>query len=115
MSDLLDMYLIFLFVYSSVGLMSDMWIGEKTVRHWRLPRRPVGASEVQEMACGHFQQKYDKVQAMIKTIGCMDELLSGALFNIYIQVIIYIKRKKKFSRYALIVRLGLAGYTVHII
>ena len=82
--------LIFLFFYSSVGLMSDMWIGEKTVRYWRLPRRPVGASEVQEMACGHFQQKYDKVQAMIKTIGCMDKLLSGVLFNIYIQINIYI-------------------------
>ena len=29
------------------------------------------------MVCGHFQQKYDKVQGLIQQIGCMDELLSG--------------------------------------
>ena len=57
--------------------MSCVWINEKTVRQWVLPRRPVGGSDVQEMACGHFQQKYDQVQTMIRKIGCMDELLSG--------------------------------------
>ena len=61
------------------GLMSDLWVPDKTVRKWVLPRRPVGASEVQEMVCGHFQKKYDKVQGMIQQIGCMDELLSGTL------------------------------------
>ena len=29
----------------------------------------------------HFQRKYDKVQAMIGQIGCMDELLSGYYGN----------------------------------
>ena len=40
-------------------------------------------SEVQEMLCGNFQQKYDAVQAMIMNIGCMDELLSGLLLCMF--------------------------------
>ena len=57
--------------------MSDLWVSDKTIRKWLLPRRSVDSeSDVQEMLCGHFQQKYD---AMIMKIGCMDELLSGLL------------------------------------
>ena len=41
-------------------------------------------SEVQEMLCGHFQQKYDAMQAMIMKIGCMDELLSGLLLCTFV-------------------------------
>ena len=60
------------------GLMSDLWVPNSSVRRWVLPRRPAGgASEVQELVCGHFQKKYDRVQGMIAQIGCMDELLSG--------------------------------------
>lgn len=59
-------------------LMSDIWVPDKTVRKWVLPRRPVdGENDVQEMMCSHFQQKYDTIQGMIMRIGCMDELLSG--------------------------------------
>ena len=40
--------------------MSDLWVSDKTIRKWLLPRRSVDSeSEVQEMLCGHFQQKYD--------------------------------------------------------
>ena len=38
------------------------------------------SSDVQEMMCGHFQQKYDVIQEKIMAIGCMDELLSGLLY-----------------------------------
>ena len=55
-------------------LMSGVWLG---VRKWTLPRRLISESDVQEMTCGHFQKKYDKVQGMIQQVGCMDELLSG--------------------------------------
>ena len=57
--------------------MSELWVADKSVRKWILPRRPIGESDVQVMACGHFQRKYDKVQGMIQQVGCMDELLSG--------------------------------------
>ena len=57
-----------------------MSVSDKTIWRWLLPRRSVDSeSEVQEMLCGHFQQKYDAVQAMIIKIGCMDELLSVLL------------------------------------
>ena len=62
------------------GLMSDLWVSDKSVRKWILPRRAVGAvgsDGVQVMGCGHFQKKYDQIQRMISQIGCMDELLSG--------------------------------------
>ena len=58
--------------------MSDVWVADKSVQKWVLPRRPVGDGDVQEMGCGHFQKKYDKVQKMILQVGCMDELLSGS-------------------------------------
>ena len=62
-------------------LMSEVWVPDKTIRKWLLPRRPVGetgeGSDVQEMMCGHFQKKYDAIQGMIMKIGGMDELLSG--------------------------------------
>ena len=45
-----------------VTLMSELWIADKSVRKWILPRRPIGESDVQVMACGHFQRNYDKVQ-----------------------------------------------------
>ena len=61
----------------TADLMSDLWIPDKIVKRWVLPRRPMEESEVQRMVCGHFQMKYDKVQAMIRQVGCMDELLSG--------------------------------------
>ena len=52
-----------------------MSVSDKTIWKWLLPRRSVDSeSEVQEMLCGNFQQKYDAVQAMIMKIGCMDEL-----------------------------------------
>ena len=64
--------------------MSEIWVPDRTVRKWVLPRRPVGeGSDVQEMMCGHFQKKYDTIQEMIMTIGCMDELLSGSLYIPY--------------------------------
>ena len=58
-------------------------MNDKRVRKWVLPRRSVsGDSEgVQEMGCGHFQKKYDKVQVLVQQIGCMDELLSGTSYN----------------------------------
>ena len=57
-----------------------MSVSDKTIWKWLLPRRSVDSeSEVQEMLCGHFQQDYDAVQAMIMKIGCMNELLSGLL------------------------------------
>ena len=60
--------------------MSTIWVPDKTVRKWLLPRRAVGGeNDVQEMMCGHFQKKYDNIQGMIMRIGCMDELLSGWL------------------------------------
>lgn len=65
-------------------LMSDLWVGDKRVREWILPRRTAETEDtdgVQEMACGHFQQKYDRVQGMIQQIGCMDELLSGGFYK----------------------------------
>ena len=44
-------------------LMSDLWVSDKTIRKWLLPRRSVDSeSEVQEMLCGHFQQNYDAVR-----------------------------------------------------
>ena len=61
--------------------MNNVWVPDKSVGKWKLPRRPVSGNEVQEMACGHFQQKYDRVQGMIMKIGCMDELLSGTEFS----------------------------------
>lgn len=59
--------------------MRHLWVNDKRVRKWVLPRRSVsGDSEgVQEMGCGHFQKMYDKIQVLIQQIGCMDELLSG--------------------------------------
>ena len=54
--------------------MSDLWVADKSVRKWVLPRRPTGGNEVLAMACGHFQKKYDKVQGMIQQVGWMDEL-----------------------------------------
>lgn len=59
------------------NLMSSIWKPDKSVQKWVLPRRPVRSSDVQEMMCGHFQQKYDVIQEKIMAIGCMDELLSG--------------------------------------
>ena len=58
--------------------MCSLWRADKSVRRWVLPRIPVGVeSDVQEMACGHFQKKYNEVQGKIQQVGCMDELLSG--------------------------------------
>ena len=71
-------YVLLVNFHYTATLMSNQWIADKSVRKWMLPRRPVGAeSDVQEMACGHFQKKYNKVQGMIQQVGCMDELLSG--------------------------------------
>ena len=57
------------------SLMSDLWVPNKTIRKWVLPRRSADSvADVQEMVLGHFQQKYDEVQTMIMKIGCMDEL-----------------------------------------
>lgn len=58
-------------------LMSDLWVGDKRVREWILPRRTVETEDTD----GHFQQKYDRVQGMIQQIGCMDELLSGGFYK----------------------------------
>ena len=63
-------------------LTKDLWVADRHVRKWILPRRSEsesGSEGIQIMACGHFQQKYDKVQGLIQQIGCMDELLSGKL------------------------------------
>ena len=64
--------------------MTDLWVGDKRVREWILPSRTVETEDtdgVQEMACGHFQQKYDRVQGMIQQIGCMDESQSWIFFD----------------------------------
>ena len=62
-------------------VMRDLWVSDKRVRKWVLPRRSTDDDSDQEgvqvMGCGHFQKKYDKVQVLIQQIGCMDELLSG--------------------------------------
>ena len=64
--------------------MSSLWVSDKRIRKWILPRRSVDGDDdedegVHVMACGHFQKKYDRVQGMIQQISCMDELLSGVL------------------------------------
>ena len=42
-------------------LMSEIWVPDKTIWTWLLPRRPFGGdSDVQEMVCGHFQKKMMK-------------------------------------------------------
>ena len=67
-------------VHYIARLMSGLWVGDKRIRKWVLPRRSVDgdcSEGVQVLACGHFQKKYDTVQKMIQQIGCMDELLSG--------------------------------------
>lgn len=62
-------------------LMAVVWSPDKRVTKWSLPRRQTGEdSSVVEMSCGVFQVKYDKVQGDIRTIGCMDDLLSGEKF-----------------------------------
>lgn len=69
------------FFLPTAKLMKDLWVPDRRVRKWILPRRSESESDTNEgiqiMACGHFQQKYDKVQGLIQQIGCMDELLSG--------------------------------------
>lgn len=74
----------FICVVSTAGLMRDLWVNDKRVRKWVLPRRSInGDSEgVQEMGFGHFQKKYNKIQVLIQQIGCMDELLSGNAYFI---------------------------------
>ena len=62
--------------------MSDMWVPNKTVRKWVLPRRPAGDGEVQEMVFGHFQKVYKKVKEAILQVECMDDLLSGACSHV---------------------------------
>ena len=62
--------------------MSAVYVGDSKVRKWTLPRRPIHESDVQEMTCGHFQKKYDKVQGMIQQVGVMDELLSGKQYDL---------------------------------
>lgn len=57
--------------------MSELWVPDKTVKKWVIPRRPVGNGDIQVMGCGHFQTKYDKVSLMLDQFGCMDELISG--------------------------------------
>ena len=68
-------------VESTAGLMRDLWVNDKRVRKWVLPRKSVDGDNdsVQLMGCGHFQKKYDKVQILIQQIGCMDELLSDII------------------------------------
>ncbi len=71
----------------SAALMSAMWVPDKTVRTWKLSRpSEVTIVETGEAVPGthdhprpgsYFQHKYDKVQAMIGRIGCLDDLLSG--------------------------------------
>ena len=71
------------------ALKSAMWSSDKTIRTWTLDRPSfVTVVETGETASetpdqprpgSHFQHKYDKIQAMIARIGCMDELLSGWL------------------------------------
>ena len=71
---------VYMYIHYIARLMSGLWVGDKRVRKWVLPRRSVdgdGSEGVQVMACGHFQKRYDTVQQMIQQIGCMDELLSG--------------------------------------
>ena len=59
--------------------MRDLWVSNKQVRKWVLPRSTDDDSDqgVQVMGCGNFQKKYDEVQVFIQQIGCVDELLSG--------------------------------------
>lgn len=60
--------------------MSAIWVNDKRIREWILPRRSVDEDSddgVHVMARGHFQKRYNQVQGMIQKIGCMDDLLSG--------------------------------------
>lgn len=54
-----------------VSLLASNWRQEKSIRKWTL-RRP----------CDHFRRAYDRVQAMIARIGCMDELISGIVMHL---------------------------------
>ena len=75
-----DMCIILCYCCSDTTTAYLMSVSDKTIWKWLMPRRSVDSeSEVQEMLCGHFQQKYYAVQAMIMKIGCMDELWSGLL------------------------------------
>ena len=50
--------------------MRDLWVSDKQVWKWVLPRRSTDDDSDQEgvqvMGCGHFQKKYDKVQVLIQ-------------------------------------------------
>ena len=71
--------------------MSALWVPDKKIRMWKLRRpshvtvvetgEPAAESPDRPRPDSHFQLKYDKVQAMIGQIGCMDELLSGYYGN----------------------------------
>ena len=51
-----------------MSLLASNWCQDKSIRKWSLCR-----------PCEHFRQNYDRVQAMIARIGCMDELISGTM------------------------------------
>ena len=73
--------------------MSTLWSPDKKETRWVLPRRQKNGTDgddaVVEISCGFFQTKYDKVQTDIKTIGCMDDLLSGRNTLFYYYEVIY--------------------------
>ena len=72
-------------------LMSTLWVPDKKICTWKLRRpshvtvvetgEPAAESPDRPRPDSHFQLKYDKVQVMIRQIGCMDELLSGYYEN----------------------------------
>ena len=53
----------------TVGLMTALWRNDKSVRKWHLPR-----------PCATFRDKYNRIQDQLKSLSCMDELLSGKYF-----------------------------------
>lgn len=55
----------------SVSLLSTLWVSNKTVRRWTLPR-----------PCDVFQRKHDEIVLQLKPISCMDDFLSGVFFSL---------------------------------
>ena len=52
----------------TVNLMSALWRRDRSVRLWWVPR-----------PCAIYEEKYDEIQEHLRSISCMDDLLSGKL------------------------------------
>ena len=65
------------FTLLSVTAVTSVTAGFKLVSRQMKPKVVIVSSLCHP--CEHFRQNYDRVQAMIARIGCMDELISGTM------------------------------------